>query len=292
MIDEIEANVEKHGGIIVYADNLVLLKNIPDKTIDFIYIDPPFDTGKKQWKYEKKKAIANEHGKHSFGKQYKTKTVETTSGYKDKFEDYIDFLRKRLVHAYRILKDDGSIIVHVDWRHSHHVRMLLDEIFGEDKFMNEIIWAYDYGGKPKRYWARKHDNLFWYRKGNQWTFNYDAIDRIPYMAPSLVGKEKAARGKIPTDTWFITIEPTNSKERFGYPTQKPLKLLERIIRVHTNEGDLVLDFFAGSGTTGRACQKLDRKFIVCDNNENAVRIMVKRLGVPVVKQALDKRIWL
>ena len=292
MFENILEIVEKNKGVIVYGDNIKLLSKIPNKTIDFIYIDPPFNTGKKQWKYEKKKAIASEHGKHSFGRLYETKITEITNGYQDKFEDYIDFLKQRLVHAYRILKDNGSIIVHVDWRHSHHIRILLDEIFGEDKFMNEIIWAYDYGGKPKRYWARKHDNLFWYRKGNQWVFNYDAIDRIPYMAPSLVGKEKAAKGKIPTDTWFITIEPTNSRERVGYPTQKPLRLLERIIRVHTNEGDLVLDFFAGSGTTGRACQILDRKFIVCDNNENAVRIMAKRLGVPVVRQALDKRIWL
>jgi len=156
---------------------------------------------------------------------------------------------------------------------------MLDQIFGRDSFRNEIIWAYDYGGKPRDRWPAKHDNLLWYsRSATDYTFNYDAIDRVPYMAPSLVGPEKAARGKIPTDVWWITVVPTNSREKTGYPTQKPLKLLERIVRVHSNPGDLVLDFFAGSGTTGQAAANLGRRFLLIDSSRDAVRVMRKRLG--------------
>jgi site-specific DNA-methyltransferase (adenine-specific) len=156
---------------------------------------------------------------------------------------------------------------------------MLDQIFGRDCFRNEIIWAYDYGGKPRDRWPAKHDNLLWYsRSPTRYTFHYDAIDRVPYMAPDLVGPEKAARGKIPTDVWWITVVPTNSREKTGYPTQKPLKLLERIVRVHSNPGDLILDFFAGSGTTGQAAANLGRRFLLIDSSPDAVRVMRKRLG--------------
>ncbi|HXS12619.1 MAG TPA: site-specific DNA-methyltransferase [Acidobacteriaceae bacterium] len=169
--------------------------------------------------------------------------------------------------------------MHLDPREVHYAKVMLDQIFGRDGFRNEIIWAYDYGGKPRDRWPAKHDNLLWYsRSPTRYTFHYDAIDRVPYMAPSLVGPEKAARGKIPTDVWWITVVPTNSREKTGYPTQKPLKLLERIVRVHSNPGDLVLDFFAGSGTTGQAAANLGRRFLLIDSSPDAVRVMRKRLA--------------
>ena len=199
--------------------------------------------------------------------------------YADSFDDYLAFLRPRLVEAQRLLKPNGSLFLHLDPREVHYAKVMLDQIFGRECFRNEIIWAYDYGGKPRDRWPAKHDNVLWYsRWPSGYTFNYDAIDRVPYMAPDLVGPEKAARGKIPTDVWWITVVPTNSREKTGYPTQKPLKLLERVVRVHSNPGDFVLDFFAGSGTTGQAAANLGRRFLLIDSSRDAVRVMRKRLG--------------
>ncbi|MHB8807441.1 MAG: DNA-methyltransferase, partial [Anaerolineaceae bacterium] len=186
-------------------------------------------------------------------------------------------LEPRLREAYRILKADGSLYFHIDYREVHYCKVLLDTIFGRDSFINEIIWAYDYGARTQKRWPPKHDNILWYAKDpNHYTFNYDAIDRIPYMAPGLVGKEKAARGKLPTDTWWHTIVPTNSHEKTGYPTQKPLGVIRRIITASSNPGDLVLDFFAGSGTVGEACLEMDRNFILIDNNPQALQVMKNR----------------
>jgi len=199
--------------------------------------------------------------------------------YQDAYEDYLGFLEPRLREAHRLLTPDGSLFVHLDYREAHYVKVLLDTIFGRECFMNEIIWAYDYGGRSKRRWPAKHDTIFWYAKDPEnYVFHYEAIDRIPYMAPSLVGAEKAQRGKTPTDVWWLTIVPTNSKEKTGYPTQKPLKLLERIVRVHSDVGDWVLDFFAGSGTTGEAAARLGRRFVLIDNHPDAIRIMTERLA--------------
>ena len=185
----------------------------------------------------------------------------------------------RLEQAYRILSPDGSLFLHIDYREVHYVKVLLDQIFGRSSFINELIWSYDYGGKPKNRWPAKHDNILWYAKDPEnYVFNYDAIDRIPYMAPDLVGPDKAARGKIPTDVWWMTIVPTNSKEKTGYPTQKPIKLLNRIVQVHSKEGDTVLDFFAGSGTTGVAAAKAQRRFLLMDSNPDAIRVMADRLS--------------
>jgi len=187
-------------------------------------------------------------------------------------------LRGHLEQAYRVLTPSGSLYLHLDFHAVHHARIMLDEIFGPERFLNEIIWAYDYGGRALDKWPRKHDNILWYSKGPEWTFNREAIDRIPYMAPGLVGPEKAARGKLPTDVWWMTIVPTNSRERTGYPTQKPLQLLERIVTASSNPGDLVLDFFAGSGTTGVAAKKLGRRYLLVDNNPDAVEIARRRLA--------------
>ncbi len=197
----------------------------------------------------------------------------------DAFEDFLEFITPRLEQAYRILSRDGSFFLHIDYREAHYCKVLLDCIFGYESFVNEIVWAYDYGGRPKNRWPAKHDTLLWYVKDpSHYTFNYDAIDRIPYMAPGLVGAEKAARGKTPTDVWWQTIVPTNGRERTGYPTQKPLPILERIVRVHSKPGDLVLDFFAGSGTTGEAAARNGRRYYLIDNSPDAVRVMAKRLG--------------
>ncbi len=247
--------------------------------MDLIYVDPPFNTGVAQ-KRSRITARRSENGtRNGFGgARYETTTVDSPV-YADAFDDYLAFLKPRLVEARRLLKPSGSLFLHLDPREVHYAKVMLDGIFGRDCFRNEIIWAYDYGGKPRDRWPAKHDNLLWYsRSPTDYIFNYDAIDRVPYMAPELVGPEKAARGKIPTDVWWITVVPTNSREKTGYPTQKPLKLLERIVRVHSNAGDMVMDFFAGSGTTGQAAANLGRRFLLIDSSRDAVRVMRKRLG--------------
>lgn len=224
--------------------------------ISLIYIDPPFMTQKTQKLHE--------------------------NSYEDKFktlEDYLDFLKRRIVLGKRFLKDNGSFFIHVDYRTVHYVKVMMDAIFGRDCFMNEIIWAYDYGGRSKSYWSRKHDTILWYVNNKKdYTFNYDNMDRIPYMAPGLVGEEKVKRGKTPTDCWWHTIVPTNGKERQGYPTQKPLGVLNRIIKVHTSPGDIVMDFFAGTGTTAVSAANLNRKYVAIDQNPDAIEIIKKRIN--------------
>ena len=264
---------------ILFGDNLAWLRTLPDASVDLIYIDPPFNTGQVRT-YRRLRTVRDEQGDRIGFQQRRYRTqVLGSMQFQDAFEDYLAFLAPRLEEAYRVLKPHGSLFVHLDYREVHYVKVFLDGLFGREAFMNEIIWAYDYGGRSKRRWPAKHDNILWYAKDpRRYTFNYEAIDRIPYMAPNLVGKEKARRGKTPTDVWWITIVPTTGRERTGYPTQKPLKLLERIIRVHSNPGDVVLDFFAGSGTTGEAAARLGRGFILIDNNPEAIRVMRKRLA--------------
>ena len=261
------------------ADNIEFLSRISDDSVNLIYIDPPFNTGAKQ-SMTSLKTIRDEKGDRTGfgGNRYRTERGESRS-YLDTFDDYIGYLAPRLEEAHRILTADGSLFLHIDYRESHYCKIVLDQIFGRDSFMNEIIWSYDYGGRSKRKWPAKHDSIFWYAVDpKNYTFNFDVIDRIPYMAPSLVGKEKAARGKIPTDVWWQTIVPTNGKERTGYPTQKPLAILERIVKVHSNADEMVMDFFAGSGTTGVAAAKNERLFTLVDANPEAVRVAVKRLA--------------
>ena len=260
------------------ADNLDFLRNIEDGSVNLIYIDPPFNTGATQSMTSLKTVRDDEGDRIGFGgNRYRTERGESKS-YLDSFDDYIGFLMSRMEEAKRVLAPNGSLFLHIDQRESHYCKVLLDQVFGRGSFMNEIIWSYDYGGRSKRKWPAKHDTIFWYAVDpKNYTFNADNIDRIPYMAPSLVGKEKAARGKIPTDVWWQTIVPTNGKERTGYPTQKPLAILDRIVKVHSNAGELVMDFFAGSGTTGVAAAKNDRRFVLVDANNEAVQIAAKRL---------------
>ncbi len=266
-------------GRVYFADNLNVLRILPSNSVQLIYIDPPFNTGKIQ-KRKRLKVICSEQGDRiGFqGRRYKSEVIDEMS-YEDSFDDYLSFLESRLREAHRILASNGSLYFHIDYREAHYCKILLDEIFGRECFLNEIIWAYDYGGRPRDRWPPKHDNiLFYVKEPGKHIFNTDEIERIPYMAPSLVGAEKAARGKLPTDVWWHTIVPTNSREKTGYPTQKPLGILRRIIQASSRPGDLVLDFFAGSGTTGVAAFELGRRFILVDNNPQAIEVMRKRLS--------------
>jgi len=260
------------------ADNLDFLREVPNAAVDLIYIDPPFNTGTQQ-SITRLKTVRDQGGDRTGfgGNRYRTERQGSTS-YLDAFEDYMAFLAPRIDEARRVLADNGSIFLHVDQHESHYCKVLLDRVFGRKSFINEIIWSYDYGGRSKKKWPTKHDTIFWYAiDPANYTFNANAIDRIPYMAPGLVGKEKAARGKVPTDVWWQTIVPTSGKERTGYPTQKPLAILERIVKVHSNPGDMVMDFFAGSGTTGVAAARNDRLFVLVDSNPEAVQVAARRL---------------
>ena len=261
------------------GNNLEVLATLEDATVDLVYIDPPFNTGKARTHTQIRATRDDEGDRAGFqGRRYRTEAVGTRS-YPDAFEDFQGFLSPRLKEIHRVLASTGSFFLHLDYRESHYCKVALDGIFGRESFINEIIWAYDYGGRPKNRWPAKHDTILWYAKNpRRYTFNYDAIDRIPYMAPNLVGAEKAERGKTPTDVWWHTIVPTNGKERTGYPTQKPLGVLKRLLRVHTSAGDLVVDCFAGSGTTGEAAARLGRRFVIGDTSEDALAIMQARLA--------------
>lgn len=264
---------------VYFADNLTVLGQLESSSIPLIYIDPPFNTGKKQARTQIRTQRSEEGDRVGFqGKRYATTKIGTMQ-YDDAFDDYYAFLEERLLEAYRLLTPNGAMYFHIDYREVHYCKVMLDQIFGRECFLNEVIWAYDYGARSKRKWPPKHDNILVYVKDPEnYVFNYDDIERIPYMAPGLVGPEKASRGKTPTDTWFHTIVPTNGKERTGYPTQKPLGILKRIIQASSNPGDVVLDFFAGSGTTGDATRKLGRHFILVDNNPEAMEVMARRFA--------------
>jgi len=264
---------------IYFGDNLPLLRSLPSESAALIYIDPPFNTGKTQAR-TRLKTVRSENGDRTGfqGQRYQTLRLGQRA-FSDVFDDFLAFLQPRLEEAKRLLTPEGSLYFHIDYREVHYSKILLDQIFGRDCFLNEIIWAYDYGARTKKKWPPKHDNILWYAKdpGN-YLFNYDELERIPYMAPGLVGPEKAARGKTPTDTWWMTIVSPTGKEKTGYPTQKPLGLLKRIIQASSRPGDTVLDFFAGSGTTGVAAHQLGRQFILMDNNPEAIEVMKRRFA--------------
>jgi site-specific DNA-methyltransferase (adenine-specific) len=267
---------------IVWGENLEVLRALPPESFELIYVDPPFNTGRRQVR-PRMKTVRDEAGDRTGfgGARYRTvKDDASLAGYLDTFDDYLGFLRPRIEEARRVLTPTGSFFLHVDPREVHYCKVMLDEVFGRECFQNEIIWAYDYGARATKRWPAKHDNLLWYtRHPERYTFDLNATDRIPYMAPALVGAEKAARGKTPTDVWWHTIVSPTGKEKTGYATQKPLGMLERIVRVHSRKGERVLDFFAGSGTMGAAAAKNGRGFLMVDENEEAIRVMEKRLGV-------------
>jgi site-specific DNA-methyltransferase (adenine-specific) len=262
-----------------FGDNLGVLESLPSGAFALCYVDPPFNTGKVQTR-ERLRTVRDPEGDRTGfqGRRYRTERLGS-SAFADRHDDYLGFLEPRLREAHRVLSPHGSLFVHLDPREVHYVKVLLDEIFGRACFQNEIIWAYDYGARTKKRWPAKHDNILFYSKDpDRYTFHYDAIDRVPYLAPGLVGPEKAARGKTPTDTWWHTIVSPTGKERTGYPTQKPLGILRRIVRVHSSPGDRLLDFFAGSGTLGVAAHELGRDAVLVDASPEAVRVMAERLA--------------
>ena len=265
---------------IVYGDNLAVLAGLPAGFADLVYIDPPFNTGKRLSRTRLRTVRDDAAGDRTgFGGQRYRSIALGRTGYADRFDDYLAFLAPRLEEGRRILSADGSFFLHIDYREAHYCKVLLDEIFGRDCFLNEIIWAYDFGGRSKQRWPAKHDTILWYaRDPRRYTFDRDAMDRIPYMAPGLVGPEKAARGKTPTDVWWHTIVSPNAHERTGYATQKPLGVLERIVKVHSRPGDMLVDYFAGSGTLGEAAARHGRRFFLVDDNPEAIRVMLRRLS--------------
>jgi len=264
---------------IYFGDNLPVLQSLPSGSVDLIYIDPPFNTGRRQARVRLRTERSADGDRTGFGGQrYKTVRLGEQA-FADAFDDYQAFLAPRLAEAQRILADDGSLYFHIDYREAAYCKLLLDSLFGRASFLNEIIWAYDYGARSRKKWPAKHDNILVYVKDpERYTFNYDTLDRIPYLAPGLVGPEKAARGKTPTDVWWHTIVSPTGKEKTGYPTQKPLGILRRIVAASSPPGGAVLDFFAGSGTTGVAAHELGRRFILVDNNPQALAVMRARLA--------------
>ena len=264
---------------IYFGDNLPILRELPAGRAQLVYTDPPFNTGKVQ-KRTSLQTVRDDAGDRIGyqGRRYRSIRL-ADSGFADSFNDYLAFLEPRLVELHRILASDGSLFLHLDYREVHYAKVLLDTIFGRECFMNEIIWAYDYGARSKKKWSAKHDNILWYAKdpGN-YIFNFDQMERIPYMAPGLVSKEKASMGKTPTDVWWHTIVPTNGREKTGYPTQKPLGIIRRLVRVHSRPGDTLLDCFAGSGTLGACAVEEGRFFYLIDNNPQAMEVMARRLA--------------
>jgi site-specific DNA-methyltransferase (adenine-specific) len=266
-------------GLVVHADNLEVLRHVASESVDLVYIDPPFNTGRAQIRDVLRTQRDPAGDRVGFqGERYRTERL-ARRGFADRFDDYLAFLEPRIVEAQRVLKPTGSLYFHVDYREVHYCKVLIDGVFGRSCFLNEVIWAYDYGARTRRRWPAKHDNILVYVKDEQrYHFDSDAVDRIPYMAPGLVGPEKAARGKLPTDTWWHTIVSPTGKEKLGYPTQKPIAILERIVRASCPEGGLVLDFFAGSGTAGAAALKVGRRFVLVDESADAYAVMQRRFA--------------
>jgi site-specific DNA-methyltransferase (adenine-specific) len=274
------------GQGIYLGDNLELLARLADETFTLVYVDPPFNTGREQRRETITTTRDPSGDRVGFGgARYRTARVSSAS-YPDRFDDYLGFLEPRLREVRRVLRDDGTLYLHVDYREAHYCKLLLDEIFGRASFLNEIIWAYDYGARTKRRWPAKHDTILVYVKDTErYVFDAEAVDREPYMAPGLVGADKAARGKLPTDVWWHTIVSPTGAEKTGYPTQKPLGVVRRIVAASSRPGDWCLDFFAGSGTLGAAALELDRRCVLCDSSPVAVEVMRRRLGLGVLTTA-------
>ena len=266
--------------LVVAGDNSVAIARLPRSAFDLIYMDPPFNTGRAQTRRTLSVTAQAGGERVGFGgKRYSSRLLRTLS-YDDAFGDYVAFLEPRLALARELLAPHGTLYFHIDYREAHYCKLLLDELFGREAFLNELIWTYDYGAKPRRRWPAKHDTILVYvRTPGAHHFDADAVEREPYMAPGLVSAEKAARGKRPTDVWFHTIVPTNGAEKTGYPTQKPEGVLRRIVAASSRPGEWCLDPFAGSGTLGAVCQQLGRRFVLIDSNPVAIETMRTRLLV-------------
>ncbi len=266
------------GNLVVHGDNLGVAATLPDGAFTLVYLDPPFNTGRSQ----KRQATTSVRSASGSVVGFKGQRYERIRGdlmaYDDEFEDYWSFLEPRLAEAWRLLSDDGTLYLHLDYREAHYAKVLLDALFGRECFLNEIIWAYDYGAKSKSRWPTKHDTILVYVKNpSRYYFDSATVDREPYMAPGLVTPEKAARGKLPTDVWWHTIVSPTGKEKTGYPTQKPEGVLRRIVQASSREGDWVLDLFAGSGTTGAVAGALGRRFVIVDESAEAINVIRRRL---------------
>jgi site-specific DNA-methyltransferase (adenine-specific) len=270
---------ELDDDLIIAGDNLPVLERLPPAAFDLVYMDPPFNTGRSQARRSVAVTADPQAQRIGFGgRRYRAELLQRLS-YDDRFGDYLSFLEPRLARARELLAPHGTLYFHIDYRESHYCKLLLDEVFGRDAFLNELIWAYDYGAKPRRRWPAKHDTILMYvRTPGAHHFDADAVEREPYMAPGLVGPEKAARGKRPTDVWFHTIVPTNGAEKTGYPTQKPAGVIRRLVAASSRPGGWCLDPFAGSGTLGAVCRELDRRFVLIDSSPTAVEVMRSRLG--------------
>ncbi|HLY49212.1 MAG TPA: site-specific DNA-methyltransferase [Solirubrobacteraceae bacterium] len=280
--------------LIIAGDNRQALERLPDGHFDLIYMDPPFNTGRVQTR-RTLSAVADPSGeRRGFkGRRYRSAILGSMS-FDDGFDDYLAFLEPRLTRSRQLLASHGTLYFHIDYREAHYCKLLLDEIFGREAFLNELIWAYDYGAKPRRRWPAKHDTILVYvRTPGAHHFDVDAVEREPYMAPGLVSAEKALRGKRPTDVWFHTIVPTNGREKTGYPTQKPEGVLRRIVAASSRPSGWCLDPFAGSGTVGAVCRELERRFVLIDSNPAAIQVMRARLhegdGEPVLRTGPPRR---
>ncbi len=301
---------------IIEGDNLVVAATLPSASFTLVYLDPPFNTGRTQERqvvtarrsfttpqefaavtgpgaesggadavsgaelrsHEPGPAAPEAEVRHGFHGHAYERVRGILRAYDDRFDDYGAFLMPRLEEAWRLLADDGTLYLHLDYREAHYAKVMLDAVFGRDCFLNELIWAYDYGAKSRSRWPTKHDTILVYVKNPRaYVFNSDEVDREPYMAPGLVTPEKAARGKLPTDVWWHTIVPTTGREKTGYPTQKPEGILRRIVTASSRPGDRVLDLFAGSGTTGAVASALGRDAVLVDDNPEAIGIMRTRM---------------
>jgi site-specific DNA-methyltransferase (adenine-specific) len=265
--------------LILLGDNLELLAGFAEDTFQLAYLDPPFNTGKRQRRRSLATAADPDGDRTGFqGRRYSTRLLAESS-YRDVFDDYLGFLEPRLREVRRVLSESGTLYLHLDYREAHYVKLLLDELFGRKCFLNEIVWAYDYGGKPRRRWPAKHDTILVYVKDPaRYWFDSEAIEREPYMAPGLVAAEKAARGKLPTDVWWHTIVSPTGREKTGYPTQKPEGIVRRMVQASTRPGDWCLDCFAGAGTLGAVAAALGRRFVLIDSNPEAVAVARRRLA--------------
>jgi len=268
--------------LVIEADNLTVLALLPADAFDLVYIDPPFNTGRRQerrtLRTQRVQDGAAGGDRAGFGGHRYSSRLLTALAYDDHYADYLAFLAPRLEEARRVLARHGTLYVHLDAREAHAVKLLLDEIFGRACFLNEIIWAYDFGARTQRRWPAKHDTILVYVKDrDRYHFDSAQVDREPYMAPGLQTAERAARGKLPTDVWWHTIVPTNGAEKTGYPTQKPEGVVRRMVTASSRRGGWCLDFFAGSGTLGAVAGPLGRRYVLVDQSPDAVAVMQRRL---------------
>jgi site-specific DNA-methyltransferase (adenine-specific) len=265
--------------LLVEGDCADVLPRLPAGAFDMAYVDPPFNTGRPQ-RSERLRVVADEGGQRTgFGGRRYRSEARGAMAFEDGFDDYLGFLMPRLAEVRRVLAAHGTLYVHLDPRESHYVKVALDRLFGRECFLNEIVWAYDYGGRPRRRWPAKHDTILVYVKDREaYHFDDAEVDREPYMAPGLVTPEKRARGKRPSDTWWHTIVPTSGVERTGYPTQKPVGIVKRMVAASSRPGGWCLDCFAGSGTLGSAARALGRRFVLVDASADAIAVARRRLG--------------